>query len=241
MKTNKPVSVAVVLLAVFVASETRTLGASACDLADTATHPACCGQTGAVALPRATSAKLPTLALAADTNTAMRFEIPVTAGVTKLMFQANESLLTSAATDLKATRAFEFHSSGQSATAIELVTNDFASLEVLAAYTPGKETKTFPLEFSGRADTLSGATELLSVRSDFRPRSDALISGSKTTGFSFSFSRSPHSKSSRKAVVNREWLDRTAADVNQFPQGQIWGGNDANREPEGLRLFSWRW
>lgn len=39
----------------------------------------------------------------------------------------------------------------------------------------------------------------------------------------------------------REWRDREAANFYQFPSSRSWAGGDANREPQGLRLFSWSW
>jgi len=42
-------------------------------------------------------------------------------------------------------------------------------------------------------------------------------------------------------VVQRENRDREAAAFGRTAIGQNWSKEDAHKEPQGLRLFSWRW
>lgn len=254
MKTKKTVSVAVVLVAILIASTTRTFSVSVCgDNADASTSPSCCNRTvgaaqphtdrdhdaAAAALSPAAPANSPALTLAVNTET--QFQSPVAAEVTRLLLQGNQNLLTSAATDLKEALAFAPYIGVRSGQARDSLTNGFNGIQTLAADTSGKETKTFPVEFARQTDTVSATMDLLSVRRDFTLRSDALISGSKATGLSFAFGRSARSGSSISGSRADEWPDRPAATFSGWPRSGSWSGEDANREPQGLWLFSWSW
>ena len=225
------------------ASPTWTWSASACDdNAGVSTSPACCDRTGVTPQSPAAPATSPPPPLTA--NGGAQLQNFAVADVTRLTLQGNPSLLTSAATTSREGLPFAIHSKLQSTAAAESLTNDLGSIEVVAADPPGKEAKTFPLIFTGQTDAVTGTANRSSVRRDFNPSAEALFGGSKATGWSFAFSRSARLKLSANAKGDRataEWRDLTAADFNQFPRGQVWGGNDATREPQGLRLFSWRW
>lgn len=232
-----------VLAVIFIGSTTKTWSASVCDdNAGAPTSPACCDRTGVAAQPPAAPAKSPPPTLTADGGA--QFQNFVAADVTRLTLQGNPSLLTLAARTSREGLPVEIHSRLQSTAAAESLTNALGSIEVLVADTTGKEANTFPLVFTGQTDAVTGTANRSSVRRDFNPSADALFSGSKATGLAFAFSRSARLKRSANVKGDRataERRDLTAADFNQFPKGQIWGGNDANREPQGLRLFSWRW
>ena len=230
-----------VLAVIFIGSTTKTWSASACDN-NVPTSPACCDRTGVTAQPLAAPAKLPSPTL--TVNGRAQFQNFVAADVTRLTLHGNPSLLTLAATTSREGLPVKIHSKLQSTAAAESLTNDLGGIEVSVADTAGNETGPFPVEFAGQISAVIGTANRSSVRRDFNPSTDALFSGSKATGLSFAFSRSARIKLSANAKGDRataEWRDLTAADFIQFPTGQIWGGNDANREPQGLRLFSWRW
>jgi hypothetical protein len=153
-----------------------------------------------------------------------------------LRFQRNQSILTSAATILKES-VLASQTSVPRADASKSFTNDFAAVELLATDRPGKATKGLPLEFTGQTDTVAEAADFLTVRSDFTMRNDALISGSKATGFLFSLGRL--SRASIKAGEDRDWQNRDTATFSGLSSN--WVGRDESREPQGLRLFRWSW
>lgn len=241
MKTSNRVLVAVLLATTLMASTERTWSASARGDLAAAMNPACCNELPSNDQVAAASVKAQPLVLTAN-NTSAQF--PVAVEVTRLIFRESPSLLTSAATTLKPL-AFGNDATVRHAQALGSLTNNFARLELQTTDAQSKETKPFPLEFSGQTDIATRAADRLSVPRDFTSSDDALISDSKATGFSFAFSRSARSQLSAKAKAVGEtgdWRVRATPDFSQFAKDGFGGGeNWARREPQGLRFFSWRW
>lgn len=233
---------AVAVATVFAASATSALSAPASCAVAAAMNPACCDELRANNQAAGASVKASLLALAANSDTQAQSRVATDA--TKLIFQGYPIRLTSAAAILSQP-AFGNNAAVRYEQALGSLTNEFGSLEFQTADARSKETKPFPLQFSGQTDQTTGTTDWLSARRDFKPRDDALISGSKATGFSFAFSRSARAQFSVKAKAEGEtgdWRSRATPDFGQFAKGRVSGGeNWATREPEGLRLFIWRW
>lgn len=242
-KTSTRVSITAACAAVFVVFMTsETIASAPSDAANICANPVCCDEIRATDQAAAASVKAPLLALAANSHT--QAESPAATDATKLIFRENPSLLTSAATILNQP-AFGNNAAVRYEQSPGSLTNDLGSLEFQTTDAQSKETKPLPLQFSGQTDNATGTTDWLSARRDFKTRDDALFSGSKGTGISFAFSRSARTQLSVKAKADREsteWRVRAAADFGQFARGGAWGGeNWATREPEGFRLFIWRW
>lgn len=89
---------------------------------------------------------------------------------------------------------------------------------------------------TGHTCNLVGRSNSSDDRVLFASGIGALFSGSKTAAFTFAFNHF----TSAGPTANVQ-----AAAFNRLPEvgteGRIWGGDDAYRKPEGLRLFSWSW
>lgn len=236
-KTSSRVSVAVLLATTLLVSTARTWSAPACGTLAAAMNPACCDELSASDPAVAVKAAL----LAANITTQEQFT--TAADLTRLMLRGSSGLNTSASTDLKVPASGN-NAAGRYTQAPRPPTNEFISLEFLAADAQREERKRHSLELSGQADMATGVTDQLRVRREFTPRHDAYISGSKATGFSFGFTHSPGggvSNGDRAVAEDRQWRDRETATFNQTPSSRGRASEDANREPQGLRLFSWSW
>ena len=73
-----------------------------------------------------------------------------------------------------------------------------------------------------KADSLSKAASGARPRKSFRLLDGALI-GVGASDESF------------------QWPDREPTSFSDFPGSRSWGGSDATRQPQGLRLFRWSW
>lgn len=243
MKTDKNVSSATVVATVFIISTATTFGAQNCsDAAGAATLAACCERTNAAARPIALQGNSPALTLTISSH--IQGQKPATDEAAQTVPQGIQNLLTSAAS-LANVSPLKEHRGLQSEQTLGSLTNNFARLGFQTTDAQSKEEKPFPLEFSGQTDKTTGATDWLRVRHDFASRDDALISGSKGKGLSFALSRSARDEFSVNAETagrSEGWRGHAANDFGQFERGRISGGeNWATIEPEGLRLFSWRW
>lgn len=242
MKAHRSFPVVVVAATVLIAPTTRMWSASVCGSADhVPASSTCCDQSGATAQSPVAAAKPPTMALAV--NSGMQRRDAFAAEVMRFNLRGSQSLLTSAATELKEPGIENDFGARRSPPSGSL-TNHFAGIGVFATEAPNQETNTFPLEFSGQTETVAETGDLLNVRRDFLPRGDALFSGSRAAGLSFAFSRprrNDSSSSSGAAADDRQWRERQAAVFNQFPSSRSTAGEDATRESRGLRLFSWSW
>ncbi len=242
MKARTSVPVVVVAATVLIAQTTKTWSASVCgSAAHVPTSSACCDRSDTTAQSPAAWATSPTLALAINAETQLRDAFA--AEVTRFTLRGNQSLLTSAATELNEP-AIGNHFGAQHSQPSGSPTNHFAGIGVVAADAPSYETNTFPLEFSGQTEIVAETGDLPSVRRDFLPRGDALLSGSRATGFSFALSRPRRASSSSSASAvaeDRQQQDREAATFDQFPTSRSRASDDATRESRGLRLFSWSW
>lgn len=243
MKTDKNVSVAMVVATVSFISTATMFGAQNCsDRSGAFTTATCCDRISADARPAGLVGN--PAVLTPVVNSEMQFQRPTADEVERILPQGVQNLLTSAGSSAKAP-AFEEHVGLRYAQTLGSLTNNFARLELQTADAQSKETKPFPLEFSGQTDIATRAADRLSVPRNFTSSDDALISGSKATGFSFAFSRSARSQLSAKAKAVGEtgdWRVRATPDFSQFAKDGFGGGeNWARREPQGLRFFSWRW
>lgn len=243
MKTDKNVPGAMVVATVFIISTVTTFGAQdSSDTAGAATTATCCERTNAPARPVALQGNSPALTLAVSSD--IQVQKPATAEAAQTVPQGIQNLLTSAAS-LPNVSPLEEHRDLQFVQTLGLLTNNFAHLEFQPTDAQSEQEKPYPQEFSGRTDNTTGTTDWLRVRRDFASRDDALISGGKATGFSFAFSRSARSKLSVNAKAEEQtggWRDGAANNFSQFARVGISGGeNWATKEPEGLRLFIWRW
>ncbi|MDE3100135.1 MAG: DUF3347 domain-containing protein [Verrucomicrobiota bacterium] len=118
-----------------------------------------------------------------------------------------------------------------------------AAIEPRGANIPHERMNTYDAPFVEQTGIPVGKTNSAGGRMSTAPGNAALFSGSKEAGFTYAFSRSVRGKLtvSSNGGKNDEWRNRQPGDYAQFPEGRIWGGDDANRKPDGLRLISWSW